>query len=175
MKIKAAKRRYLKPLEFYQFHLDTETVPLTSTITFLEKDTLTANPIWRSRAFASEKIITQNIQRKERERLIYNVVSPKGSLQRDQKQRKNWFHDGKVTLSVLVLTEWTAIINIIYINCLEVCHSIGYKTGWYTIMLNRSAGSWYDHLVCCVFVHTSLCSPSRCMSVCLSHTHTPPH
>lgn len=76
MKSKAAKRRYLKPLEFYPFHLDTKTVSLTSTITFLEKDTLTANPIWRSRAFTSETIIIQNIQGKERERLFSDVVSP---------------------------------------------------------------------------------------------------
>lgn len=76
MKIKAAKKRCLKPPEFYQFHLDAKTVSLTSTITFLEKNTLTANPIWRSRAFTSETIITQNIQRKERERLLSHLVSP---------------------------------------------------------------------------------------------------
>lgn len=76
MKIKAARRRYLKPLEFYQFHLDTKTVSLTSKITFLEKDTLTGNPIWRSRGFTSETIITQNIQRKERDGLLSDVASP---------------------------------------------------------------------------------------------------
>lgn len=103
MKIKAAKRRCLRPLEFYQFHLNPKPVSLTSTITFLEKDTLTANPNWRSRAFTWETIITQNIEEGEGETAFWCGFTLR--LLTKRAEEKNWFHDAKVARSVLGLTE----------------------------------------------------------------------
>lgn len=120
----------------------------------------------------SETVITQNIERRWGRWWLLLQFYFKAHYKL-AKERTKW---SKVAASVLFLAEWTVIINSIYMNCLGVHQNFCSLENWMAYNNAKQKCSflrgWEEHLVCCMFVQISLCSPSRWTSVCLSHTPT---